>query len=143
MELEEIEKMIREGKTVEEVLRLVDWREFEEKVEEIFKIHGFKTKKNFRFKTYKRFEVDIVAEKRDLVFIIDCKQWDKSRHKTYNIKKAAERQLERSEAIKQTFLGYNKKIIPMIITLFDEGIYEFNNVFIVPIFKLNSFLLEY
>ncbi|MFZ8830346.1 MAG: restriction endonuclease [Candidatus Aenigmatarchaeota archaeon] len=143
MELEEIEKMIREGKTVEEVLRLVDWREFEEKVEEIFKIHGFKTKKNFRFKTSKRFEADIVAEKRDLVFIIDCKKWGKGRYKTYHIKKAAEKQLERTEAIKQTFVGYDKKIIPMIITLFDEGIYEFNNVFIVPIFKLNSFLLEY
>jgi Holliday junction resolvase-like predicted endonuclease len=143
MKLEEIEKMIREGKTVEEILSSVDWREFEEKVEEIFKIHSFKTKRNFRFKTSKRFEIDIIAEKRDLVFIVDCKQWGKGRYKTSPLKKAAERQMERAEAIKQTFIGHNKKIIPIIITLFDECIYEFNGVFIIPVFKLNNFLLEY
>jgi Holliday junction resolvase-like predicted endonuclease len=143
MKLEEIEKMIREGKTVEEILSSIDWREFEEKVEEIFKIHSFKTKRNFRFKTSKRFEIDIIAEKRDLVFIVDCKHWSKGRYKTSPLKKAAERQMERAKAIKQTFIGHNKKIIPIIITLFDECIYEFNGVFIIPVFKLNNFLLEY
>jgi Holliday junction resolvase-like predicted endonuclease len=143
MELEEIEEMIRKGKTVEEILSAIDWREFEEKVEEIFKRHNFKTRRNFRFKTSKRFEVDIVAEKRDLVFIVDCKHWGKGRYKTYPLKKAAEKQMERAKAIKQTFLACNRRIIPIIITLFDECVYEFEGVFIVPVFKLNAFLLDY
>jgi Holliday junction resolvase-like predicted endonuclease len=143
MELEEIEEMIRKGKTVEEILSVVDWKEFEEKVEEIFKRHEFETKRNFRFKTSKRFEVDIIAEKRNIVFIVDCKQWGKGRYKFSPLRKAAEKQIERVKALKQTFIGLKKEIIPIIVTLFDEGIYEFNGVFIVPVFKLNNFLLGY
>jgi len=143
MKLEEIENLIRSGKTVEEVLTLVGWEEFEEKVEEIFKLHNFKTIRNFRFKTTKRFEIDIIAEKRDLLFVIDCKQWNKGRYKISALKKAAERNLERSRELQSTLIGRNKKVIPIIITLFDEAIYEYEGVYIVPLFKLNSFLLEF
>jgi len=143
MKLEEIENLIRSGKTVEEVLSLISWKEFEEKVEEIFRIHNFKTIRNFRFKTAKRFEIDIIAEKRDLIFAVDCKQWNKGRYKISALKKAAERNLERVKELQNTLIGRNKKIIPIIITLFDETIYEHDGVFIVPLFKLNSFLLEF
>ena len=143
MKLEEIENLIRSGKTVEEVLSLIRWKEFEEKVEEIFRIHNFKTIRNFRFKTAKRFEIDIIAEKRDLIFAVDCKQWNKGRYKISALKKAAERNLERVKELQNTLIGRNKKIIPIIITLFDETIYEHDGVFIVPLFKLNSFLLEF
>jgi hypothetical protein len=143
MMLEEIENLVRSGKSIEEVLSLVDWKEFEEKVEEIFKIHNFKTTRNFRFKMTKRFEVDILAEKRDLLFVVDCKQWGKGRYKTSELKKAAEKNLKRAEEIKNTLIGRNKKIITIIITLFDEAIYEHKGVFIVPLFKLNNFLLEF
>jgi len=143
MKIEEIENLIRSGKTVEEVLSFISWKEFEEKVEEIFRIHNFKTIRNFRFKTAKRFEIDIIAEKRDLVFAVDCKQWNKGRYKISALKKAAERNLERAKELQNTLIGRNKKVIPIIITLFDETIYEHNGVFIVPLFKLNSFLLEF
>ena len=143
MKLEEIENLIRSGKTVEEVLTLVGWEEFEEKVEEIFKLHNFKTIRNFRFKTAKRFEIDIIAEKRNLLFVIDCKQWNKGRYKASALKKAAEKNLERSRELQSTLIGRNKKVIPIIITLFDEAIYEYEGVYIVPLFKLNSFLLEF
>jgi Holliday junction resolvase-like predicted endonuclease len=143
MEFDEIEEMIRNGKTVEEILNILDWREFEEKVEEIFKRHNFNTKRNFKFKASKRFEVDIVAEKRDLVFVVDCKHWSKGQYKAYSLKRAAESQLERAKAIKKTFIGYDKKIIPIIVTLFDECFYEFKEVLIIPVSKLSNFLLMY
>jgi len=145
MKIEEIENLVRSGKTVEEVLSLVSWKEFEEKVEEIFRIHNFKTTRNFKFKTTKRFEIDIIAEKRDLLFVIDCKQWNKGRYKMSALKKAAEKNLEKAKELQSTLIGRkrNKKIVPIIITLFDEAIYEHNGVFIVPLFKLNGFLLEF
>jgi len=143
MKLEEIEDLIRKGKSVEEILSLIDWKEFEEKVEEIFKLHNFKTIRNFRFKTSKRFEVDIIAEKRELLFVVDCKQWRRGRYKASALKKAAEKNLERAKEIQNTLLGMNKKIIPLIITLFDEAVYEYKGVHIVPLFKLNTFLLEF
>jgi hypothetical protein len=141
--LEEIENFIRSGKNIEEVLSMVDWKEFEEKVEEIFKIHNFKTIKNFKFKTTKRFEIDILAEKRNLLFVVDCKQWGKGRNKTTALKRAAEKNLERAEELKNTLIGKSKIIIPIIISLFDEGIYEHCGVYIVPLFKLNNFLLQF
>jgi len=143
MKLEEIEDLIRKGKSVEEVLSLIDWKEFEEKVEEIFKLHNFKTIRNFRFKTSKRFEIDIVAEKRELLFVVDCKQWRRGRYKASALKKAAKKNLERAKEMQNTLVGMNKKIIPLIITLFDEAVYEYKGVYIVPLFKLNTFLLEF
>jgi Holliday junction resolvase-like predicted endonuclease len=143
MRLDEIENFIRSGKNIEDIFSLFNWREFEEKVEEIFKIHNFKTIKNFRFKTTKRFEIDILAEKRDLLFVVDCKQWSKGRNKTTALKRAAEKNVERAEELKNTLMGKNKIIIPIIISLFDEGIYEHHGVYIVPLFKLNNFLLQF
>jgi Holliday junction resolvase-like predicted endonuclease len=141
--LDEIENFIRSGKNIEGIFSLFNWREFEEKVEEIFKIHNFKTIKNFRFKTTKRFEIDILAEKRNLLFVVDCKQWGKGRNKTTALKRAADKNVERAEELKNTLIGKNKIIIPIIISLFDEGIYEHHRVYIVPLFKLNNFLLQF
>jgi Holliday junction resolvase-like predicted endonuclease len=143
MKLEDIEEMIREGRNVEEILSAVNWKEFEEKVEEIFQRHNFRTMKNFRIKTSKRFEIDIIAEKGNLLFVVDCKQWRKGRYKLSALRKAAEKQIERAEAIKQSLIGLNKRVIPLLLTLYDEGIYSLQGVFIVPLFKLNSFLLEF
>ncbi len=143
MKLEEIENLVREGKDLEDIFSIISWKEFEEKIEEIFKTHGFKTRKNFVFKTSKRFEIDILAEKRDLVFIVDCKQWGKGRYKISSLKKAAEKNLERMKELQNTLLGRNKKIIPIIVTLLDECFYEHDGVYIVPLFKLNNFLLQF
>ncbi|HDH91631.1 MAG TPA: hypothetical protein ENF38_01630, partial [Candidatus Aenigmarchaeota archaeon] len=85
--LEEIERKIKEGLTLEEALRETDWKDFESLVAEIFEIHGYKTKKNFRFKTFKWFEIDVIAEKLDFVFCVECKKWGKGRYKKSQIRK--------------------------------------------------------
>ena len=143
MKLEEVEELIKKGKSIEEIFSLLDWKEFEEKVEDIFKVHGFKTIKNFRFKTTKRFEVDILAEKRELLFVVDCKQWRGGRYKASALKEAAKKNLERAKEIKNLLIGGSKTVIPIIITLFDEAFYEYEGVYIVPLFKLNAFLLDF
>ena len=142
MRLEEIEQLIKSGKTLEEILKIIDWKEFEEKIEEIFKIHGFKTTRNFRFKTKKRYEIDLVAEKDYIIFAVDCKKWEKGRYKISELKKSAIKQKERALELKN-FLKTKKDVIPLILTLYDESINEFEGALIIPSFKLNSFLLQY
>ena len=60
------------------------------------------------------------------------------------LKREAEKQLERVEAVKSTLLNSSgTEFIPMLVTLREEGIAEWKGVFIVPIWKLNTFILEF
>ncbi len=138
--LEEIERKIKEGLTLEEALRETDWKDFESLVAEIFEIHGYKTKKNFRFKTFKWFEIDVIAEKSDFVFCVECKKWGKGRYKKSQIRKACKiHSLKTFEFSK--FI--DKRTIPLIVTYLEEDIIKENDVIVVPIWKLNSFLLNF
>jgi Holliday junction resolvase-like predicted endonuclease len=152
MKLEEIENLARRI-PIEEILKKFDWKDFEEIVAEIFRRNDFLVKNNFRFKTKKRYEVDIIATRSNLVFCVDCKRWSGGRYKKSGIRKSVEEQEKRTEAIKK-FLMKNPilrkalnvdekfKILPLIITLMEEDLAKEKNTFVVPIFKLNSFLLN-
>ena len=150
MKLEEIEHFL-EGRTIEKFVEEIDWKEFENFVKEIFSANGFKSIATFRFKNDKRFEIDIVAVENNLIFAIDCKEWDKGRHKSSGIKRAAEDQIRRikeferflkNNPIAQTKLKVNSnaKIIPILVTWYDEMIDRHENCYVIPIWKLNSFL---
>ncbi|MEM5811709.1 MAG: restriction endonuclease [Candidatus Aenigmatarchaeota archaeon] len=137
MNLEEIEEKIRNKKSIEEVLKFLTWKDFELITKEIFERNGFNVRFNYRFKTTKRYQIDILAEKRDVLICVDCKHWRRG-YKVGRIKKAALKQKERINELMKIL--EEKKIVPIILTLLDMGIYEFENVFIIPIFYLNEFL---
>jgi Holliday junction resolvase-like predicted endonuclease len=152
VELEEIESLVRKI-PIEEVLENFDWKDFEEIVAEIFRRHDFIVKKNFRFKTKKRHEVDIIAARKNLVFCVDCKKWSGGRYKKSGIKKSVEMQEKRTKAIKNILdknpilrerlkIENEPKVRPLLVTLMEEDLIKEENTFIVPVFKLNSFLLE-
>ncbi|UCD07484.1 MAG: restriction endonuclease [Candidatus Aenigmatarchaeota archaeon] len=146
MDLEEIEYQILHGKSIEEIIKEFDWRGFEDLCSSILAEHGWKTKKNFRFKTEKRYEIDILAEKGEKILLIDCKQWGERPGKASQLKISAKKQLERAkEWEKINFLnrvGKELKTLPIIITWLEEGITRENGVLIVPVFTFNTFLLE-
>jgi len=154
MKIEEAEGFLKKGRTIEEFVGKIDWKDFEKFVKEIFSANGFGSTSNFRFKTKKRFEIDIIATRNNLVFLADCKEWDKGRYKNSGLRKAAEDQIQRSVEFEKFFrknpiakskfkLKSNPKITPLIVTWHDEIITEHKNCFVVPVWKLNSFLLEY
>jgi len=151
-ELEEIEKQVRKL-PIEEILKKHDWNEFEKIVAEIFKANNFEIKKNFRFKTKKRYEIDILAVKQNLIFCVDCKKWSSGRYKKSGIKIAATKQEKRTRMVRNFLkknpiamqmlkIGQTPKFYSLIVTLMEEDIIQEKKTFIVPIFKLNSFLLE-
>lgn len=149
---EEIENRINKGEELESILSQINWQEFETFVASIFQQHDFRTLENFRFKTKNRYEIDVVAIKNDIMICIDCKQWGRRRSKSSAITDAAKKQVKRVKELKK-FLKNNpiaqgklkidfKKatIVPLIVSLFEEDLLEIEDVFIVPVWKLNEFL---
>jgi hypothetical protein len=139
-------------KSVEEELKNLDWKGFEKAVQEIFELNEFKVKRNFRFKTKRRYEIDLIAIKDRFNFCVDCKRFGKGRYKKSEILKAIKKQEERNKELKK-FLRSNMiakeslkiksmKFYPLLVTLFEEEVIKENQTFVVPVWKLNSFLNE-
>jgi len=152
MKIEDAENFLKNGKTLEEFVGKIDWKNFEKFVKEIFSVNGFNTFSNFRFKTERRFEIDVIAAKNNIVFLTDCKEWDKGRYKKSGLSKAAEEQIERTKEFKKFVrknliaksrfkVGSNVKTVSLIVTWYDEDVSQFANCFVVPVWKLNSFLI--
>jgi flavodoxin len=126
---------------IEDVLKKYDWKDFESFVEFVFQQHDFETKRNFWFKTNRRYEIDVVAE-REVIMCVDCKRWCGGRYKKSSLIKAGEAHAERVKEFKN-FIKSSKMVIPVIITLMDEDITRGGEVFIIPVWKLNEFVLNF
>ncbi|MFH8080396.1 MAG: restriction endonuclease [Candidatus Aenigmatarchaeota archaeon] len=140
MQIEKILEELKHSREIDEVLAKYNWKDFESMVEYIFMQHDFSVKKNFRFKTTKRYEIDVLAEK-EIIFCVECKRWERGRNKRATLLLSSNKHLERVEEFKK-FANVKKHVIPMIITLRDEGFYFENKTFFIPIWFLNEFLLN-
>ena len=146
--------MLLNGKAIEEIVAGLDWKEFERVVAEIFEKNNFKIKQNFRFKTKNRYEIDLIGVSPNFILVADCKQWDMGRNKTSELKIAAQKQENRTDELKKflknnsiakNMMGINmkkQKFHPVIITWVQENLVKENKTLVVPVWKLNSFLLE-
>ena len=132
--------MLREEQDVEELLSKFDWKDFEAAVAEIFEQNGFDTENNVRFSKERRYEIDVVARKLGDTFCVDCKHWATPKCKRAAAKRAALAQSDRAAAFKD-FEG-GKDIYPLIVTLLDEDVKFEGGIPIVPVWKLNDFLLN-
>lgn len=150
--LNEIESQIKQGKGIEDVLEKYDWKKFEGIITEIFQEHGFHTKQNFRFKTKKRYEIDILAVKNSRMICTDCKWWNKGRYKKSGLKMAVANQEARVKEL-QKFLKKNPiaqsalkitryTVYPIIVTLHEEDVIKESDTFLIPAWKLNRFVTE-
>ena len=151
--LAEIKQQILEGKEIEETIVDINWKEFEGITSEILERHEFKTWNNFRFKTKRRYEIDIVASRNNKTILIDCKHWSTGRYKSSALKKAINDQEERLEEfckfISKNLIAKTKfkikqdqKFSSIIVTLHEETLIRDSKSLVVPIWKLNNFLLN-
>ncbi|MEM5790672.1 MAG: hypothetical protein QXP77_01325 [Candidatus Aenigmatarchaeota archaeon] len=138
--IEEIKQKLLSGKEIEEVLKEYDWKFFENFVKEILEAHSFKTKLHLRFKTRRRYEIDILAERGNLLLAIDCKMLGRGRYKKTEIEKAILLQEERIRKFKKFSKIKSKKLYSIIVTLFEEEILQKSKTFVIPIWKFNSFI---
>ncbi len=142
IDLDEIKTRISKGEQIEDIIKQISWQEFEFFVSKIFTEHDFDVFQNFRFKANKRYEIDILPVSNNIVFAVDCKQWSRGRYKKTALKKSITEQTKRVKELKKVLVGENIRVIPLIVTLFEEDIVEHKKVWIVPIWKLNEFLLN-
>ena len=153
MMIEEIESELQKGNEIEDILEKYDWKRFETIITEIFQENGFHTKQNFRFKTKRRYEIDIIAVKGDRIFCIDCKWWNKGRYKKAGLKSAITLQENRVKEftkflkrnpVAKILLKLNDKYAayPFLVTLHDENMATEGGSFVVPAWKLNRFVID-
>lgn len=148
---------------------LLDYDGFEALVKLILSESNYYTTKNYRFtdktnfksKTKQsKYEIDVIGINRNLILLIDCKQW--KRKDSYSaMNKAANLQYRRTLALKknhelfsgmlESLIGINKVqkvkppflLIPLMVTLESNWIkINDNSVPIVSIYQFNSFLEE-
>lgn len=151
-DLERISRQVLRGKPIEDAVGKFDWREFEGIVGDIFRRNDFRVRNNFRFKTSRRWEVDLVAVRGSTVFCVDCKRWSAGRSKRWGIAKAAKEQERRTAAMGKFFksnvlarslMGVpNGRFVPLMATLHEEEILKEGSTFVVPLKKLNSFIVQ-
>ena len=135
------------------IIKKIGWNEFEKLVTDILKKHDFVVLQNFRFKTDRKFEVDILASDEKNVLVIDCKHWNRGRYKKTSLRYAVEEQKYRLNELKKFVknnpimgskfkINKTTKFIPLIVTWFEEDLLKHKDIFIVPIWKFNEFLLS-
>ncbi len=142
---------IKLGLDIELASKWLHWRDFERFCVEALLAHGYKVKAPLRFKyDGKRHEVDIVAFKGKHILCLDCKHWKMKGYQGYKVREAAIKHFskcmklaEMNSILAELNASTASIIIPVIVTLMDLGLKSpVNEVLVIPIFKLNSFLLD-
>ncbi|AIY90701.1 restriction endonuclease [Geoglobus acetivorans] len=115
------------------------WQEFEEIVRNILEEHGFETRFRYVFRDESgRAEIDVVAERFDLVLGIDAKRYTEKWYRLSAIKREAEKHAIRCKRLER-ILG--RRVVPVVVPLIDDLVY-FHHSVIVPFEKLNDFLIN-
>jgi len=129
--------------TVEDLERIseeVIWQNFERLVGFIFEVNDFQVNVNkVRAFNKKRRQYDVIAKKDDITYLIECKKWAVNRYRLSALKKAIEQHKERTNFYRNLT---GEKAIPIMVTLIEEDIKFYEDIPIIPIFKLNSFINE-
>jgi hypothetical protein len=125
------------GATIEDVSEYLTWKDFEFLTGMILEEKDFDVTKNIIL-TKPRMEIDVVGKKMNTALLIDCKHWK-------NMNKSALDEIVKKQIERVKRFVYDKRIsaLPVIVTLHQEQIQFVDNVPIVPIMKLSSFLDEF
>jgi len=125
------------GATIEDVSEYLTWRDFESITGLILEEKDFDVTKNLIL-TKPRMEIDVIGIKMDIALLIDCKHW-----KTMSKSALDEIVKKQVERVKRYVDDESMSALPVIVTLHQEEIQFVDNVPIVPIMKLSSFLDEF
>lgn len=142
------------GCDVERVSRLLTWREFEAFCSNILESCGFRSFLNFRFKYRSgKGEIDVLGLRRPFILCLDAKHWGVRSGKASGLRNAVKKHVKRIEFFGGVLDKYLLNLgiedwgecvlVPLLVTLFQERIMFDLNVPVVPVFKLNSFLMNF
>ena len=129
---------IKNGASIEDVSEFLSWQDFEGLIFLVLEQNGFQVQKNLIL-TKPRMEIDVVGVKLGIAVLIDCKHWKRMSKSALNdiVNKQVERVKSYVEKTESTFA------IPVIVTLHQEKVDFINQVPIVPVMQISSFLDEF
>lgn len=144
------------GAVMEDVIELLTWKDFESFVAYILSENGFRCVESFRRRgneTVKGMEIDVVGVRGGTIIAADAKMWGVRNYKSSALKTAAENQKERTKRLTGLMDKLGEKLgglargtyslIPIIVTWLVEEVQLHDGVPIVPVFKLNSFIINF
>lgn len=143
------EELIYNGRDPQRVSRFLEWQEFEDFGVLAFEDNCFGVVKHLVFKSRSgRREIDLLAWNDTFLFAVDCKHWLRGLS-TSRMSAAVRAQVERSEALAgkpELLVKFGvthpdqRRIVPMLFTLGDPRQTVVDEVPVVPVSKLMSFL---
>lgn len=131
---------IKNHEDLQKVSKEVVWQNFERLTAFIFEENNFQVETGkVKTSNKKRRQYDVIAKKKGKTFLVECKKWAGNRYRLSALRSAVRKHKERSEFYRKLT---NENAIPIIVTLIEEEILLCEEVPIVPISKLNSFINE-
>ncbi len=148
-------KAVALGSAIETVVELLTWKDFEGFVAEILRENEFRCVESFRRRgssIIKGMEIDVVGVRGKTIVSIDAKMWGIRSGKSAALARAAEKQKERTARLANQMNRLARKLkplpngsyslVPIIVTWMVEDIEFHEGVPVIPIFKLNPFILD-
>lgn len=129
--------MVSGGAPIDDVAVHLDWRSFEGLAAKILDEKGFATSRNVII-TKPRMEIDVIGTSMGVAILVDCKHW--SRHSPSTLQEAVRKQVART----RRYVAGNDEImaVPVVVTLYKDGVDFIRGVPIVPIHQFSSFVDE-
>ena len=131
---------IHNGVDVVSICSKINWHDFELFSSEIMRFHGYNVYTNFRLKNPKR-EIDVIGIKSQKALLIDCKHWKKN--SLSGLKQIVEKQKNEVQLFVQKTKMNIENAFPIVLTFLPNNFLFIDNVPIVSVNKLNSFLLDF
>lgn len=147
--------LMAEGIDAEKVVQHMTWKDFEGLVAGILERNGYRCIESFRRignDEIEGMEIDVIGVKERKILSVDAKMWGIRKGKASALKSAAEDQFDRTKRLGNQLDTVSQKIgglepgdyelTPVLVTWFVEDIQFHDGIPMVPVFKLNSFVLE-
>jgi len=147
---------IERGMDISEVIGLLTWKDFEGLIAGILIENGFRCIESYRRRgnsAEKGMEIDVIGIRGNLVLSVDAKMWGVRGGKSSSLRTAVVKQKERTMKLVSLNEQLSKKLkiemqgfyefIPIIVTWLVEEVELHEGVPVVPVFKFNSFILDF
>jgi len=148
-------RAVKEGANIADVVQLLTWKDFEGFVASILSENSFRCVESYRRRgnsAMHGMEIDVIGVKGDIIISIDAKMWSTRSGKASALKTAAEKQKKRTLELTEELEKLSKKMgtlaervyrtFPVLVTWLVEEVEIHEGVPVVPVFKLNSFILD-
>jgi hypothetical protein len=149
-------KAIQLGANIAEIVELLTWKDFEGFVASVLIENSYDCVESYRRRgnsLIQGMEIDVIGVRGGTIIAIDAKMWGIRNNKASALKRAAEKQKDRTKKLSEDLDSLSRKIgkmtsreyniFPAIVTWLVEEVELHEGVPVVPIFKLNSFILDF